>query len=317
MSVVFLGTPEFAVPSLEHLVSAGFDIAAVYTQPDRAAGRGRKLAAPPVKLAAQRIGLPVFQPPSLRDPDALAALRSLTAEAFVAVAFGQILRPEVLEIPPKGVLNVHPSLLPRWRGASPIPSAILAGDNETGVSIMLMDEGLDSGPILAQERCEILEDDSALTLGRRLAEQGGRLLASTLRDWIGDRITPKAQDATLVTTTRLLKKEDGRIDWRRPAVEIWRAVRAFNPWPSAHTSLKGEFIRIWRARPLDAASSVAPGEVVGCSPSDIADEAAFAVQTGDGLLAVLEIQREGKKALPSAEFLRGMPGLIGMRFDPV
>lgn len=318
MRLVFIGTPWFAVPSLELLAAHGFEIVAVYTQPDRPAGRGRSLTSPPVKVAAEALGLPVRQPPALRGPEVVEELRALRAEVFVAVAYGQLIRREVLAIPPKGVLNVHPSLLPRWRGASPVAASILAGDEETGVSIMLMDEGLDSGPILAQRRCRISPDDTTGTLTKSLAQVGADLLVETLPAWLAGRVTPQPQDERFVTTTGRIKKEDGRIRWDRPAVEIWRAVRAYNPWPSAHTSLNGEMIRIWRAWPIGGDSGLPPGTITGCPalPQDAAGVGAFAVQTGDGLLAILEIQREGRRSLGSEEFLRGVPGLVGMRFDP-
>lgn len=313
MSIVFIGTPEFAVPSLRALAEAGFEIATVVTQPDRPAGRGKHLKPPPVKLAAEELGLPVLQPPTLRDADVIAQLRALGAEVFVAVAYGQILRPEVLDIPPRGVLNVHPSLLPRWRGASPIAGAILGGDEETGVTIMLMDAGMDSGPILSQQRVPISPDDTTGTLTESLAALGASLLAETLPRWVAGEIDPQPQDASRASVTRLTRKEDAAIDWSLPAIEVWRRVRAYNPWPGAHTALNGELLHIWRSWPVGAASRETPGTVVA-PPANLpepARDAAFGVQTGDGLLTVLEMQRAGRRALSSADFLRGFPGLIG------
>jgi methionyl-tRNA formyltransferase len=234
---------------------------------------------------------------------------------MVAVAYGQILRPNVLEIPERGVLNVHPSLLPLYRGASPIPAAILAGDAETGVTIMLMNEGMDTGPVLAQTRVPISPHDTAGSLAESLADLGAELLVKTARDWLDGTVTPQPQDASLATVTRPLKKEDGGIDWSLPAVEIWRRVRAYDPWPGAYTALGGELVHIWSAWPIETDSGAGPGVVVTVPPAAPveAEAASFAVQTGSGLLAVLEAQRSGRKRLPSEELLRGMPGLIGKR----
>jgi methionyl-tRNA formyltransferase len=315
MSIVFIGTPDFAVPSLRRLAADGHVITAVITQPDRPAGRGRHLAPPPVKLAAEELGLTVLQPPTLRDAEPLDAIRALRPEAIVAVAYGQILRRELLDIPPRGVLNVHPSLLPRHRGASPIAGAILAGDDETGVSIMLMDAGMDTGPMLAERRVPISPLDTTGTLTASLAELGAILLAETLPRWLAGEIEPQPQDESRATVTRLIRKEDGVIDWALPAVEIWRRVRAYTPWPAASTALAIEPLLISGAWPVDAASGEPPGNVVALPPNapPEAQAAAFAVQTGDGFLAVLQLQRAGRRALSSAEFARGIPGIIGQR----
>jgi methionyl-tRNA formyltransferase len=315
MSLVFIGTPAFAVPSLRRLAAAGHEISAVVTQPDRPKGRGRHPAPSPVKVAAVELGLPVIQPESLRDANSVDRLRRLSPELMVAVAYGQILRPNVLEIPERGVLNVHPSLLPLYRGASPIPAAILAGDAETGVTIMLMNEGMDTGPVLAQTRVPISPHDTAGSLAESLADLGAELLVKTARDWLDGTVTPQPQDASLATVTRPLKKEDGGIDWSLPAVEIWRRVRAYDPWPGAYTALGGELVHIWSAWPIETDSGAGPGVVVTVPPAAPveAEAASFAVQTGSGLLAVLEAQRSGRKRLPSEELLRGMPGLIGKR----
>ena len=318
MAIVFLGTPSFAVPSLRRLVDDGFDIKAVYTQPDRPAGRGRHPTPPPVKSAALEIGLPVHQPDSMRDPPTLTELASLHPEAAVGVAFGQILRREVLEIPSKGVLNVHPSLLPRHRGASPAPAAILAGDHETGVTIILMDPGMDSGPILAQRRLPIDDSDTAGKIMEKLSHVAADLVAEALPRWLRDEIEPQLQDQSLLTKAPLLKKEHGVIDWSLAADEIWRRVRAYNPWPGAYTTLDGKLLHIWEAWPL-ADGGAAPGTVVALSaeqqaglPSD-ADRGAFGVATREGVLAVLAVQREGRRRLTASEFLRGMREFIGRR----
>lgn len=311
MSIVFIGTPDFAVPSLRRLAADGFEISAVLTQPDRPAGRGRPRSPSPIAVVARELRIPVLKPPSLRDQDAVSQLAALEPEAIATVAYGQILRKEILDIPPRGVLNVHPSLLPRWRGPSPVPAAILAGDEITGVTIMLMDPGMDTGPILNQVEHPIDDSDSAGTLLEKLAEIGAGLLSGTMRRWLDGEIEPQPQNDARATTCALLKKEDGRIDWSLSAVDIWRRVRAYNPWPGAFTTLNGEILHIWQATPL-LGQTAEPGLVVGPS-ADLTTDAAFSIGTGDGLLAVIEAQRSGRRALPSADLLRGMPALIGSR----
>jgi len=321
MALVFMGTPQFALPSLRALHGAGYEIAAVYTRPDRPAGRGLRPRPPPVKELAQQLGLPVRQPESLRRPEALEELRALAPEVIVVCAYGQILRRPVLEIPPRGVLNVHPSLLPRHRGPSPIAAAILSGDAETGVTVMLMDEGMDTGPIIAQRSLPISPLDSAGSLAEKLSPLAAELLLETLPRWLRGEITPQPQDESRATVTRLLRKEDGAIDWALPAEEIWRRVRAFDPWPGAYTYLDGEQLHIWAAWPLEGDSGAPPGTVVALTPEQAqrvppeAGRTAFAVQTGRGLLAVLRLQRAGRRALTAEEFLRGMPGLLGRRLS--
>jgi methionyl-tRNA formyltransferase len=317
MAIVFIGTPDFAVPSLERLAADGHPIAAVITQPDRPAGRGRRPNPPPVRTAAERLGLAVWQPADLRDAEALERLASLEPEVIVAVAYGRILRRKVLNIPPRGVLNVHPSLLPRWRGPSPVQATILAGDEETGVTIMLMDEGMDSGPVLAQQTHAVSPHDTAGSLMDTLAGMGADLLAGTLPRWLSGEIDPVQQDESLATVSSLIRKEDGLIDWNLPAVDIWRRVRAYNPWPGAYTTFEGDLLHIWRAWPVASGGTAEPGTVIGLSADDLgevpreAGAAGFAVQAGDGLLAVTEVQRAGRRRLPAADFLRGAPGLAG------
>lgn len=322
MAIVFLGTPAFAVPSLRRLVGDGYEISAVITQPDRPAGRGRASRPPALKAAALDLGLPVWQPPSLRDPEAVARLRDLAPEVMVAAAYGQILRQEVLDIPPRGVVNVHPSLLPRWRGASPVPAAILAGDSYTGVTIILMDAGMDSGPILAQREIPIGPNDTAGSLTEALAEAGASLLSETLPRWLAGQIQPRPQDEATATTCPLLRKEDGALDWHLAAVELWRRVRAYNPWPGAFTYADGQMLHIWRAWPIEDGRKEAPGTVVrlterehGQLPPEAAASAPFGVVTGRGVLAVVEAQRAGRRAMPAGELLRGMPWLIGRRLS--
>lgn len=317
MAIVFIGTPAFAVPALQRVVAAGYEVSAVFTQPDRPAGRGRTKTPPVVKAAAEELGLPVYQPASLKEGGVIDQIRALAPELIVGVAYGQLIVPQVLAIPPKGVLNVHPSLLPRWRGASPVAAAIAAGDEETGVTIMLMDEGLDSGAILSQTERAISDTDTTGSLTAALAEEGAELLAQTLPRWLAGEIDPQPQDESVAMVCRRLRKADGLIDWTQTATEIWRQVRAYNPWPGAHSSLDGATMSFWRAWPLDTGSGEPPGTVMA-APNDLpaaAEGAAFAVQTGHGALAVLEAQRAGKRSLGSAELLRGMPDLIGRRFS--
>jgi len=320
MSIVFIGTPAFAVPSLHALARDGHSIAAVITQPDRPAGRHQAPRPPPVKIAALELGVSVLQPANLRDSDTLIRLRELSPDVIVVVAYGQILRPAVLEIPTHGVLNVHPSLLPRWRGASPIPAAILAGDDHTGVTVMLMDAGMDSGPTIAQSEAPIDDNDTAASLSDSLSQVGASLLAETLPRWLAGDIVPRPQDESQATTCPLLRKEDGAIDWTLPAIDIWRRVRAYNPWPAAFTSLSGELLRIWQAQPLASSSSEAAGAVLDLDeqwandlPPSVRNQAAFAVQTGSGVFVPLKVQRSGRRILTAAEFRRGTPGLIGQR----
>ena len=319
MAIIFLGTSDWAVPCLRALSASGHEIAAVYTQPDRPAGRGRQPTAPPIKLAAQELGLAVRQPERLHEPQALLELQEFRPEAMVCCAFGQFLRPAVLAVAPRGILNVHPSLLPRFRGATPIQSAILEGDAKTGVTIILMDEGLDTGPVLGQREEIIASGDTAGSLGERLARLASVLLLETLDSWLAGRITPQAQDQLQATITRRIEKKDAEIDWSQPAVEIWRRVRAFNPQPGAHTFLDEEALHVWQAWPLGENSGNAAGTVTELRQDQLAklgDEArgaGFAVQTGDGMLAVAQVQRSGRRALSADQFVRGMRGFFGRR----
>jgi methionyl-tRNA formyltransferase len=323
MRLVFMGTPEFALPSLHRLVEDGYDIVGVYTRADQPAGRGRALTPPPVKTAALELGLPVFQPSSLRRPEAVEELAALRPDVIAVCAFGQILRQPVLDIPPKGVVNVHPSLLPRHRGATPIQTAILAGDEETGVTIMLLDPGMDTGPILRQRSLTISPWDSAGSLGEKLSRLAPDLLSETLPLWLDDKIEPQPQDESQASYTSLIEKENAAIDWTRPAVDIWRQVRATNPWPGAYTVLDGEMLHIWEAWPLpDEGNASEPGTVLALSPAQSeklpaeAQQEALAVQTGEGLLVLLCLQRAGRRALPAAEFVRGQRHLLGRRLGP-
>jgi len=304
--VVYMGTPAFALPPLQALVEAGHDIVAVVTQPDRPAGRGGRARPGPVKAWAEAQGLAVWQPERLRG-EAVERLRALAPELIVVAAYGEILRPEVLAIPPYGCLNIHASLLPRWRGAAPIVAAILAGDDKTGVTLIRMDAGMDTGPILAQQALPLRGQERCGELGARLAEMGAVLLGRVLPEYLAGKVIPEPQDDSQATYCTVLRKEDGLVDWTRPAAYIERMVRAYDPWPGAYTFLRGQRLRIWRAGVLAEASPYPPGTVW------LRDGRAL-VATGDGMLALEEVQLAGKRRLSIAEFLRGRPDLAGARF---
>lgn len=302
--IVFMGTPKFAVPTLEALADADlYQVVGVVTQPDRRAGRGRKETLSLVKQAALERGLPLFQPESLRTPEALAHLATWEPDVIVVAAFGQILRQDVLGLPPYGCLNIHASLLPRWRG-NPIAAAIMAGDAETGVTIMKMDAGLDTGPILAQRKEPIRPDDTYATLEERLAQLGTELLIETLPPYLAGDLQPQPQPEEGVTYAYRLRKEDGLIDWSRPAVELDRQVRAVTPWPGAFTALHGQRLKILRAAPLPNWRGDGPPGTV------IALDDGCAVATGEGALRLLELQLAGKRPMDISAFLCGQRGCV-------
>lgn len=299
--IVFMGSPEFAVPTLQALVGK-FNVVGVVTQPDRPAGRGRKLTPPPIKSLAEEYGLPVIQPPRLRQPDAIEQLHNWKPDVIVVAAFGQILRPQVLDLPPQGCINVHASLLPRWRGAAPIRAAILHGDSQTGVTIMRMDAGIDTGPILSQRAIPIEAGDNAETLGEKLARIGADLLIETLPGFLVGQISPTPQEDGLATYAPMLEKADGELDFKRSAVELERQVRAFYPWPGAFTHIwQGELLKILRAsvvRISDLDRTLEPGRrtVYHSLP---------AIGAVGGLLVLEEVQPAGKKPMDGGVFLRG------------
>lgn len=308
--IVFMGTPEFAVPSLVALHNAApthnWEVVAISTQPDRPAGRGNKVVASPVKAQAEYYGLPVLQPASFRkDPAALPALAALQPDLLVIAAYGLILPRAVLDLPKFGAINVHASLLPAYRGASPITTAILDGRDKTGVSIMLMDVGMDTGPVLTQAEQAIHPDDTTASLSERLASQGAELLVETLPRWLADEITPIPQDQLPgeVSLCRLIKKEDGLIDWSQPAAVIERMTRAYTPWPSAYTTWHGEPYKIWRAAVINGEAM--PGRVVSTGQGGIA------VGTGAGMLLLQSVQPAGKRVLDIRSFLNGAPDFVG------
>lgn len=314
--VIFMGTPEFAVPSLRGVVEAsapgvlwpaGLAVVGVVTRVDRPSGRGQQVIDSPVKRFALSEGLTVLQPGSLRLPESLSLLDTLKPHVIIVAAFGQILPPAILRLPTRGCLNVHASLLPRWRGASPIAAAIRAGDEETGVTIMAMDEGLDTGGIVASRSMQIAPDDTTGTLTGKLAELGARVLKETLPAWLAGHITPTPQDEAGATLTRPLRKEEGYLDWRRPATELARTVRAVTPWPGASTAWNGKRLKIVEATAIDRETSLAPGTCFRLPAGD--PRGPLACACGEGALALGVIQLEGKRALTSAEALRGYPGL--------
>ncbi len=305
MRIVFMGTPEFATPALSHMVLNDYHVAAVYTRPDRLAGRGRGLASSPVKRLATALALPVVQPVSLKKADTIAELVSFKPDVIVVAAFGQILPEAVLRLPRYGCLNVHPSLLPRHRGAAPVAAAILAGDSFTGVSVMLMDEGLDTGPVLSAAQVAISDRDSTGSLTLKLSLIAAYLLQNVLPDWVGGNLKPRLQDEAGATYSGAIAKEDGEIDWHQSAVDIWRRVRAFHPWPGCHTRWRGKLLKIIEAEPLSQEVDAVAGEVV------VLPGYGLGVSTGDGVLGLLVVQLEGKRAMTAGEFLRGQRQFIG------
>jgi len=302
--VVFMGTPEFAVPTLQAL-GGHHQVVGVVTQPDSRAGRGRKAVLSPVKQMALERELALFQPETLRDTEVVARLAEWRPELIVVAAFGQILPGPVLDLPPYGCLNVHASLLPRYRGAAPIAAAILNGDNATGVTIMRMDEGLDTGPILAQAAWPIAPEDTTGSLIGKLAELGARLLIETLDGWLGGAIQAHPQDDAQATYCRPLDKADGLVDWSRSAAHLDRQVRACDPWPGAYTTWQGQRLKVLRARPLPGwRGEGPPGQV-----QEVGER--IVVVTGQGALELLEVQLAGKKPMPAGQFTRGQRDLVG------
>lgn len=314
LRIVFLGTPDIALPVLAALLAAPLlEVALVVTQPDRPAGRGRRLAPPPVKVLAEQYAVPVFQPERLRGDEALERLRAASADLFVITAYGQILRQAILDIPRFGCLNVHPSLLPRHRGPAPVAAAILAGDEETGVTIMLTDRGMDTGPILTQATVPLGRDETSATLTPRLLTRGAELLLRTIPAWVDGIIAPLAQDETIATLSHTFTREDGLLDWTRSAIDLERQVRALNPWPRAYTFVGGKRLLVLRAQAIEDAIAVSGREPIAESGTIIAAEpgSGLLVATRSGMLRLLEVQPEGRQPIAGDTYLRGQRDLVG------
>jgi len=311
LRVIFMGTPEFAVPCLEHLILNQYQVVAVYTQPDKPVGRGRSLAFSPVKRAALTWKLPVVQPVSLGKAEAVEQLASFHPDIMVVAAFGQTLPQSVLNIPKYGCINIHPSLLPRFRGASPVAAAILAGDDFTGVSIMLMDTGLDTGPVLTRAQISVSAFDTTGSLTVKLSQVAARVLQEVLPCWLRGELTPQSQNEAEAVYSSPITKEEGEIDWHLPTIDIWRRVRAFHPWPGGYTRWQGRQLKIIEAVPLPQERSLDAGQVVALAPVSGGAESVFGIGTGDGVLGISKVQLEGKRAMSAAEFLRGQRQFIG------
>ena len=304
MRLIFMGTPEFAIAPLRNLVLNSYEVAAVYTKKDKLSGRGQEMSFSAVKREALALSLKVVQPGSLRKPEALVELASFAPDIIVVAAFGQILPPEVLSLPRFGCINIHPSLLPRHRGAAPVVSTILTGDAWGGVSIMRMDEGLDTGPILTRSQVLVRSDDTTASLSERLSLMSAYMLADILPQWMRGEIKPQPQDDTMATYFRPIAKEAGEINWHLPAVDIWRQVRAYQPWPGSFTRFNAKVLKILEVWPIECDAPNPAGTVValgkGCG-----------VVTGSGILELRRLQIEGKQAMSAADFIRGQRGFIG------
>ena len=310
LRIAFAGTPQFALPALRALLGSPHRVVGVLTQPDRPAGRGRELRASPVKLLAQESNLPLAQPATLRTPDGRAALAQWLPDLLVVVAYGLILPADVLRLPRLGCLNIHGSLLPRWRGAAPIHRALLAGDEETGVTIMQLDEGLDTGPTLLERRRPIGPHETAGELHDALSELGAAALLEAIAGLASGTLVARAQSAEGVTYAAKIEKAEARVDWNAGAVALDRRIRAFNPWPIAETRLAGEGIRLLRARVVEAGGRAAePGTLLG-----LGDDA-LRVACGEGVLGVQELQRAGKRPVSARDFANAMR-ITGLRFEP-
>ena len=299
MRIVFMGTPEVAAFSLERLFEAPEPVVGVVTQPDRPAGRGRKTIPSPVRRAAEIHGVPTLAPEKIRDPSFFDVLSKWTPDLIVVIAYGRILPRQILELAPHGCLNVHYSLLPKYRGAAPVPWAIIGGEEKSGVTTMRLVEKMDAGPIFLQREISVAPNDTTASLQAKLAPVGAELLVETIAELKAGNLTPQAQDESKVTYAPVLKKEDGLIDWNLPAVSIERRVRGFNPWPSAYTYLAGNLLKIHRARVIEMAEKAAPGEVLK------ADKEGLWIATGAGALSLEEVQLENRKKMTAREFLNG------------
>lgn len=302
LRVIFMGSPEFAVPVLRKLVDHT-QVIGVVTQPDRPSGRGRALKSPPIKILADEINLPVIQPRKLNEPDAMSQLQQWAPDLVVVAAFGQILRSEVLNMPKFGCVNVHASLLPRWRGAAPIQAAILHGDRRSGISIMCMDAGVDTGPVLSQSSIDIADHETAGTLSSKLSSLGADLLIDTLPGYVAGTLVPQPQDDSLATYAPMIKKEAGFLDFTQPAMDLERKIRAFNPWPGTYTVWKNQVLKIHLAHTVDSHQTPAGKRIIY--------DGLPAIITGRGILVIDEIQPAGKNLMAGSTFLHGARGWEG------
>ncbi|EOI3530916.1 methionyl-tRNA formyltransferase [Cronobacter dublinensis] len=297
LRIIFAGTPDFAARHLEALLSSSYEIVGVFTQPDRPAGRGKKLMPGPVKVLAEENGLPVFQPKSLRPAENQALVAGLNADVMVVVAYGLILPEAVLAMPRLGCINVHGSLLPRWRGAAPIQRSLWAGDTETGVTIMQMDKGLDTGDMLRKLSCPITTDDTSASLYDKLAQLGPQGMLATLSDLASGAAVPEKQDDTKATYAEKLSKEEARLDWTLSAAQLERCIRAFNPWPVSYFMIDDQPVKVWKASVLDQQSKATPGTVLEAGKTGIQ------IATADSILNLEELQPAGKKAMSAQDLL--------------
>ena len=309
MKIILLGTPDYAAAALEALIEAGHEVTAVVTQPDRPKGRSGQVQCTPVKECAVRHGIAVLQPIKIKTPEAIEELRKYEADVYVVAAFGQILSKEILELPRFGCINIHASLLPKYRGAAPINQCIIDGEQETGVTIMQMDAGIDTGDILTQKKVIIEEKETAQTLFDKLSQAGAALIVETLPKLERGEVTPKKQEESLASYVKMMDKSQGKIDWTRDAVSIERLVRGLNPWPSAYTFCQGKTVKIWRSDAVETAAedTQQPGTIV------LVGKDFFDIVCGAGNLRIYELQLEGKKRMDTKSFLLGNPWKVGMR----
>ncbi|MEE1008380.1 MAG: methionyl-tRNA formyltransferase [Agathobacter sp.] len=308
MRVIFMGTPDFAVGTLEEIIKAGHEVALVVTQPDKPKGRGKAMQFTPVKECALKHGIEVFQPVKVRESANVEYLRKFNADIMIVVAFGQILPKSILDMPKYGCVNVHASLLPKYRGAAPIQWAVINGEEVTGVTTMLMDDGIDTGDMIAKRQVRLDENETGGSLFDKLADVGAKLCVETMDMLLNGTAEFTPQDNEASTHTAMIHKELGEIDWNKSAVEIERLIRGLNPWPSAYTHLNGKTFKIWQAKVLDENSDKEPGNISKINKND------FCVQTGDGQLILKEVQLEGKKRMDAGSFLRGNQLEEGMAF---
>ena len=307
-SLIFMGTPEFALPSLRALHAAGAPILLAVTQPDRPKGRGRKLVAPPVKVLAEAEGIPVYQPEKVKSAEAIERIAAVRSACIVVVAYGQLLPAEILKVPTLGVVNVHASLLPKFRGPAPIHWALIQGESETGVTTMLMDTGMDTGDILLQREVPIDTTDTAGSLHDRLAEEGANLLVETLKLLQEGTLRPRAQDDSKATYAPMLAKEDGKVDWQEDAEKICCRIRGLDPWPGGFTLWQGKRLKLFGCGSLPLSSEIEPGTVIAAS------EDGLQVAAGKGAVVIKALQLEGRRLLPVADFLRGYSLQVETRF---